>query len=50
MEEEEPDLRLEEADERDLRDLDARLMLEMVRGIGWDSFEGVPFEGNGVLV
>ena len=39
--EEDPDLLLEEADVRDLLDLDARLMLEMVRGIGMDSFEGV---------
>ena len=39
--EEEPDLLLEEADVRDRVDLDARLMLEMVRGRGMDSSEGV---------
>ena len=43
--EEQPDLLLEEADVRDCVDLDARLMLEMVRGIGWDSFEGVRWRG-----
>ena len=36
--EEDQDLLLEEADRVDL---DARLMLEMVRGIGMDSFKGV---------
>ena len=39
--EEDLDILLEEADVRDLFDLDVRLMLEMVRGIGMDSFEGV---------
>ena len=38
--EEDPDFLLEEADERDQVDLDALLMLEIVRGIGMDSFEG----------
>ena len=42
----EPDLRLEEADVRDLRGADAPLMLEMVRrGIGGDSFEGCCWRG-----
>ena len=39
--EEDPNLLLEKTDEYDLVDLDARLMLEIVRGIGMDSFEGV---------
>ena len=43
--EEQPDLLLEEADVRDRVDLDARLMLGLVRGIGMDSFEGVCWRG-----
>ena len=44
--EREPDLRLEEADVRDLRGAVARLMFEIVRrGIGGDSFEGCCWRG-----